>query len=120
MKILFVSVLFILSCSANKDATKISDNFSDTIPKCIADLIDNFKKQETRNPPVKIYSYTYKSKTVYYIPPECCDFYSYLYNDSCELIGYPDGGFTGRGDGSAPDFISTRINEKLIWQQKKN
>ena len=86
------------------------------LPSCVRIMIDKFKSEEVQNPPRKIFSYTYKGKNVFYVPALCCDFYSDLYDDNCKLIAHPDGGFTGKGDGSAPDFIKTRSNERLIWE----
>jgi len=58
---------------------------------------------------------------VFYVPALCCDFYSDLYDMDCNLIGHPDGGYTGRGDGSFPDFTERRKDEKLIWaDERKN
>lgn len=45
----------------------------------------------------------YQGKTVYYIPPKCCDIPSELYDENGKLICYPDGGFVG-GDGKCPGF----------------
>src|SRR5436853_5982302 len=81
---------------------------------CIDSMIAQFKAEEKQNPPRKIYSYTYNGNTVYYVTPPCCDFFSDLYNDKCELIAHPDGGITGKGDGRATDFVASRTDEKLI------
>jgi len=95
------------------------DQASAGLPECIKALIDRFKKEEKQNPPRSVYSYTYNGKTVYYVPPICCDFFSDLYDSNCKLLGYPDGGFTGRGDGSITDFMTRRTREKLIWKDER-
>ena len=41
-----------------------------------------------------------------------CDKYNVVYASTCNIIGYPDGGYTGRGDGRMVDFEA--IHEKLI------
>lgn len=89
------------------------------VPECINKLIAQFKAEEKQNPPRKIYSYTYREKTVYYVPALCCDFYSELYDSDCKIIGHPDGGFTGKGDGNMTDFHTARTNEKLIWADER-
>jgi len=89
------------------------------LPGCVRELIAKFKLEEKKIPARSIYSYTYQGKIVYYVPPECCDFYSDLYDENCKLIAHPDGGFTGLGDGKAPDFISTRKYEKLLWKDER-
>ena len=102
------------------DPTPAKDTVvAETVQSCIQDLIKGFEKEEKQNPPRKIYSYTYKGKTVYYVTPPCCDFYSDLYDSTCKLMGHPDGGFTGKGDGRMPDFQSSKSNEKLIWEDKR-
>jgi hypothetical protein len=86
---------------------------------CIREMITVFKNEEKQNPPRKIFSYTYKGQTVYYVTPPCCDFFSDLYDSNCKLIGHPDGGITGRGDGKFTDFEKTKTNEKLIWEDTR-
>ena len=49
----------------------------------------------------------------------CCDFFNEVYDDKCKLLGSPDGGFTGKGDGKLPDFFKEAKNEKLIWEAAK-
>jgi len=97
-----------LNYEANKD-----------LPGCIKTLISTFRKEEKQNPPRSVYSYSYNGKTVYYLPAICCDFFSDLYDKDCTLIAHPDGGFTGRGDGRASDFVTSRTEEKLIWKDER-
>ena len=89
-------------------------------PNCIDDKINDIRNGHVWNPPAKIYSYTYQKQTVYYFPPRCCDIPSTLYDENCNIICSPDGGLTGGGDGKCPDFFSSRTNEKLIWEDKRN
>lgn len=89
---------------------------AETVPACVKALIKKFSTEEKQNPPRSIYSYTYKGKTVYYVTPPCCDFFSDLYDSNCNLIGHPDGGITGKGDMQMTDFTTTKSNEKLIWK----
>ncbi|MGA1546104.1 MAG: DUF6970 domain-containing protein [Flavobacteriaceae bacterium] len=86
------------------------------IPDCIQQKINTLEKENARNPPAKVYQYTYQNQTVYYIPSYCCDLYSELYDSNCTLICHPDGGITGRGDGRCTDFFDLRKDEKLIWE----
>ena len=51
--------------------------------------------------------------------PICCDFYSDLYDNKCNLIAHPDGGFTGKGDGKIKDFRKEATNEKLVWEDSR-
>ncbi len=89
------------------------------IPVCLQEMIAKFSKEPVTNPPRKVFRYEYNGRTVFYVPALCCDFYSDLYDRDCRLIGHPDGGFTGRGDGSFPDFNKMKKDEKLIWEDKR-
>lgn len=99
-----------------KDDSKVTE---DKLPKCVQALIVKFLEEEKQNPPRKIIQYTYKNKTVYYVPPVCCDQYSDLYDGNCNLMGHPDGGITGRGDGKFTDFGKIATNEKVVWKDKR-
>lgn len=88
-------------------------------PKCLQALINRFEAEEKTNPPQSIYRYLYKNQLVYFVPAPCCDFFSNLYDDSCRLLGHPDGGITGRGDGRVTDFFEKRSNEQLIWEDQR-
>lgn len=89
------------------------------LPVCIQQLINKIKKEPVQNPPRTIYSYQYKKHTVYYVTPPCCDFFSEVFDSTCKLLGHPDGGFTGRGDGSLPDFNQEKSAEKLLWKDNR-
>lgn len=90
-----------------------------TNPAWVDKLIEQFKSELVGNPPQSIWSYEYNGQTVYYIPPQCCDQYSTLYNSSGDVICAPDGGLDGKGDGRCSDFTSQRTNELLIWKDSR-
>ena len=111
-------------CSKKNSTQADKNNLTETTipsntPACIDSMIKIFKEEDITNPPRKIYSYTYRNNTVYYVPALCCDFFSELYDTNCTLIGHPDGGFSGKGDGSMTDFFETRKNEVLIWEDER-
>lgn len=108
--------VFLSACSGPKRAA--SDNM-DGIPACIARQITIFKTKPVQYPPHKIYQYKYNNKIVYYIPAICCDQFSDLYDNNCVLLGHPDGGFSGKGDLLFLDFLSTKTEEKLIWEDER-
>ena len=135
-KLFFIVSIVITGCcstgktvNGNKDdakggktetVVKNSDYQSDkSLPVCLKSLIDKFKVEEKQNPPRSVYRYTYNSKTVYFVPAICCDFFSDLYDDQCTIIAHPDGGFTGKGDGRAADFVTARTGEQLIWKDNR-
>ncbi|HMJ47975.1 MAG TPA: hypothetical protein VK498_11645 [Ferruginibacter sp.] len=128
--ILILLFIVITSCCSSKkntqstavsDAARLDDNSTgeNVLPACIKKLIAQFKSEEVQNPPRKIYRYLYNGNTVYYVTAPCCDFFTDLYDSKCNLIAHPDGGFTGKGDGRAADFIKTRTAEKLVWEDKR-
>jgi hypothetical protein len=88
------------------------------IPPCLQKKIDSFNLVQKHEQPQKVIQYQYKGKTVYYVLSHCCDFFNELYDSNCNLMGYPDGGFTGKGDGKFPDFAKEVSKEKLIWEAK--
>jgi hypothetical protein len=91
----------------------------DSIPACIRTKINSYKKAEAGDKPQRVVEYQYKGKKVYYIVMHCCDFYNEVYDDQCKLLGAPDGGFTGRGDGKLPGFFAEASKQKLIWGNPK-
>lgn len=98
--------LFLAGCSPTQSSN----------PKWVDQLISMFEREPVGNPPQSIWRYEYKGQEVYFIPAQCCDQYSKLYDASGNLICAPDGGFIGRGDGRCPDFIAVRTGETLIWK----
>jgi hypothetical protein len=107
----FIAILILLAgCS---HATQLSN------PAWVDKLITQFENDPVGNPPQSIWSYEYNDQVVYFIPAQCCDIYSTLYDASGNVICAPDGGFTGKGDGRCPDFFSQRTSEQLIWQDSR-
>jgi hypothetical protein len=96
-----------------------SRNSSRTTPMWVIFLIMKFQSELVGNPPQSIWQYEYKDQIVYYVPPQCCDQYSVLYDSIGYVICAPDGGFTGTGDGNCPDFNWERKNGILIWQDSR-
>ncbi len=115
------SIIAFASCSPQAGAANEIPETTTTagVPTCIKNLIKDFEKEPKQNPPRKVIQYLYEGKTVYYIPAICCDFYSDVYDANCKLIGHPDGGFTGKGDGTIVDFSSKAKEEKIIWEDKR-
>jgi hypothetical protein len=85
------------------------------LPTCIKNKIDSFKLKEIHEKPQRVTEYIYKGKKVYYVVMACCDFFNEVYDDRCNFLGSPDGGFTGQGDGKLPNFFKEATAEKLIW-----
>jgi hypothetical protein len=86
----------------------------------VSKQITQFQDAPLENPPQSIWQYEYNSRIVYYIPPQCCDQYSQLYDTNGILICAPDGGLIGTGDGKCPDFLQARKNGILIWRDPRS
>lgn len=116
-------VLLSASCGSKSKLAKSKEAViaeqTASLPICLQELVKKIEAEDPTNPPIKIYSYQYKGALVYYETAPCCDFFSNLYNDSCQLLGHPDGGITGRGDGKFPNFEKEATNPKLIWEDKR-
>ena len=85
----------------------------------LAELILKLEDEPVANPPLSITQYGYQGQTVYFLPQRCCDIFSDLYDADGNIIGHPDGGITGRGDGRVPDFFEERNNERVIWKDQR-
>ncbi len=116
-------ILLAGSCTANHKIKKDKENAGkqtvDQLPACVQSIIKRYESEELQNPPAKIYRYRYKDSLVYYITPPCCDFFSDLYSSNCVLLGHPDGGFTGKGDGKFADFTTEAKDKTLIWEDTR-
>jgi hypothetical protein len=112
--IIFSSILLLLNFISCKQSTSADEN-----PDWIKGLITKYQNEPVGNPPQSIWRYDYKGQSVYYVPPQCCDQFSTLYDANGNGICAPDGGFSGTGDGHCPDFFKERKNEKLIWKDSR-
>jgi len=102
-----------------KDSAIVTGETDAPLPNCIKNKIDSFKLKEAHEKPQRVLEYVYKGKKVYYVVMPCCDFFNEVYDDKCNFLGAPDGGFTGKGDGKIPDFFTEAKNEKLVWGTAK-
>jgi len=144
IKLFFIPALVMLSCGSTKSSQSAGKSDSATViteqsegvmyakdsaivtgetdaplPNCIKNKIDSFKLKEAHEKPQRVLEYFYKGKKVYYVVMPCCDFFNEVYDDKCNFLGAPDGGFTGKGDGKIPDFFTEAKNEKLVWGTAK-
>ena len=82
-------------------------------------MLRDFESRPPANPPLTITRHEYQGQVVYFQTATCCDIFSNLYNEEGELIGHPDGGITGQGDGRAPNFFKEREGEFLVWKDAR-
>lgn len=111
--ICFFCILCIFSCATNKKAELATE-----LPSCLQTKIKTFAPDSPEGMPQSITRYIYKGKTVYYLLAACCDNFNIVYDGGCNVLGYPDGGFTGRGDGKLPDFFKEAKEGKVVWKNR--
>lgn len=117
MKKIFLKLMLVTALAAGITACVEKD---ENVPACIESMIEEIKTADVWNPPATVWKYHYNGKTVYYIPPRCCDIPSILMDKNCNPLCSPDGGFTGEGDSKCDDFFEKRRDGKLIWEDKRN
>ncbi|HNW45130.1 MAG TPA: zf-HC2 domain-containing protein [Elusimicrobiales bacterium] len=105
--------------SAKAKAAPLVAAKKETLPGWLDRLIGQYQKEPRGNPPYEVWKFIYLGKTVYYLPPQCCDQYSELYGESGALLCAPDGGKSGDGDGKCPDFYAQRKNGELVWKDSR-
>lgn len=88
-------------------------------PPCIQRKIKDIQKEDVWNPPAEVWEWKVDGNTYYYFTSSCCDQYNYLFDENCNQICAPDGGFTGNGDGNCPNF-SGSIQKSLVWRDNRN
>lgn len=113
---IFFFTCFILSCNSPKNLVSKSAN-SDGMPGCLHVIIKEMSNDLSEGMPLSVTQFSYHGQKVYYMVAPCCDKYNIVYDSACTILGYPDGGFTGRGDGKMPDFEKEAINPKVIWKR---
>ena len=92
-------------------------NATNEMPTCLQSIISNMAA-ELNGSPQFVSSYSYKDQTVYYLVSPCCDKYNVVYDSNCNILGYPDGGYTGKGDGKMLDFANKATNKKVVWTKE--
>jgi hypothetical protein len=112
LRLIALIVLFVL-LAACAQATQSAN------PAWVDELVEQFENDPVGNPPQSIWRYEYSGQTVYYVPQQCCDQFSTLYDAGGVVICAPDGGLTGQGDGRCRDFFEKRTGELLIWQDSR-
>jgi hypothetical protein len=112
-----IFIILLLACSANKKVQVIQA--IPEMPPCLEAKIKVMASDQGEGSPISVTKYSYRQQTVYYVVSPCCDKFNIVYDSACNVLGHPDGGFTGRGDGKMPDFRKEATNAKLIWKVNK-
>jgi hypothetical protein len=109
--ITFTSVVFLFACAAHKKMETTNE-----LPRCLRSKIDSMAANPNEGSPQSVTRYSYNNHTVYYMKAACCDKYNIVYDSACNVLGFPDGGFTGRGDGKMPNFFNEAKDGKVVWE----
>lgn len=88
-------------------------------PAFVKQLIAEIEATPAPNSPGAIWRYHYDGRTVYYVPPACCDVPSTLFDTDGKFVCGPDGGLSGKGDGRCPDFFELRSEGRKIWDDPR-
>ena len=111
---LFIAV--ILSTVAIQKCHKLP---SSSVPACIQEKIEAIKKEPRWNPPAEVNEYSYEGKRVFLFSSDCCDNFNQLFDEACNYICAPSGGFTGKGDRKCEDFKEKAEFVKLVWKDER-
>ena len=84
------------------------------LPECPQLLVDG---KVGWSHPEYISRCTYQGQVVYYTPAQCCDIPSVVYDEECNDICWPSGGYAGGGDGRCPDFNEEDAACEKIWKR---
>jgi hypothetical protein len=109
--ILLLAVLPLLSDKCGKRKT--------AIPACINDKISEIKGYPKWNPPAEVNEYLFNGKRVFLFSSDCCDRYNELYDDECNYICAPSGGYAGTGDNKCRDFSEVAKHTRLVWKDDR-
>ncbi len=88
-------------------------------PEWIDELIREFENAPVGNPPQSIWRYEYQGQGVYFVPAQCCDMFSAVYDAEGNMLCAPSGGLDGQGDGRCPNFAEERTQAQSIWQDPR-
>ncbi len=114
--VLFIS--WMMSCSTNKKMQTPNETTSgNAMPACLQSII-NTMAAEPNGSPQTVSRFNYKNQTVYYLVSPCCDKYNIVYDSACNILGYPDGGYSGKGDGKMADFYNEASGKQIIWPKE--
>jgi hypothetical protein len=114
MKQLWIPLLLVFSATPGCAASPQAE------PAWVGAMIKQMQNGPAGNPPLSLWRYSFNGLTVYYLPPQCCDQYSVLYDGKRNRICAPDGGMSGNGDGRCADFYQKRTAQKLLWQDSRS
>lgn len=116
---LVVTAGFFLGCAGKSTSLPVPEVDRESLPEWLLDLIGTLESQPVANPPAYIARYWYRNQVVYFLPDQCCDVGSVLYDADGVVLCSPSGGLAGGGDGRCPDFFDEREDEEIVWMDER-
>ncbi len=113
----FVRALLIILAMASMPTLDGCGQGGNDLPECLQKMVagDPEWPHELIYPSDYISRCNYDDRIVYFMPSQCCDIPSYLFDADCNIICSPDGGYSGTGDGRCPEFSEAAANCEEIW-----
>lgn len=109
MKSSIISVVLLIA------SVIIAPSIQTDIPECIQKQINDTLPETEWNLPDSISKYLYRGQTMYLFGSKCCDRFNPLYDEECNYICAPSGGFRGSGDGKCKNFNETATPLGILW-----
>lgn len=106
-----ISLCMLLSCHRADEPTPKA------VPDCIQTIIQQNGRFNTNLSVVAITRYKYQGRYVYFGLSDCCDMYNLLFDNTCQTLCSPSGGFSGGGDGRCANFFKEATEKTEIWQK---
>ena len=116
MKAYFAVIVLFLLVACHREADEPTPN---EVPACIQLIIGQNGRGTTNDNYLAIYRYKYQKRYVYFGEADCCDQYNLLFDNNCQVLCAPNGGFTGGGDGKCPDFFKEATEETELWRRSQ-
>ncbi len=83
-----------------------TEDSDDGAMPCLAQVTD---------PVLAVNEYEWNGATYYYFTMDCCDQFNQVYDDQCNYVCAPDGGFAGTGDGQCLTFFDEAVAGSQVW-----
>ncbi len=109
---LLLLLLVPFACHQERD-----EPIPNALPACVQEIIQQNGKSSRNEDFVEIYRYKYQKRYVYVGFSDCCDRYDVLFDQTCQTLCAPSGGFTGYGDGKCSDFFNEATEKTLLWRR---
>ncbi|MCA9050137.1 MAG: hypothetical protein KDA89_15480 [Planctomycetaceae bacterium] len=90
-----------------------------TVPPWLQEQITQLRQEHDETVPVMVQRAVYNGRTVYYTSAGVPDGFGTLYDEKGTLLGHPDGGIDGNGDGRCSDYFDVATNVVTVWQSAR-